>query len=435
MNDIRIKQKISDQIMILKAGGALQGKARRFFNRWRPLVRNWTTFENDLLTAFPVHETWHSKLLRAANMKSSDFDSISEYGIEKVRSLYRHYSDLPWNRILSPVINGISSRAIREGIRLHHPENQKELMILLRRSETETEVYEPRTERIKSEDQSKFLRKYFTCGRNGHKKDQCRMKQSRFANTSSSSTKTSIKGDQSTSAKSTAVKCTFCHRVGHEELTCFKRNGKPEVRCMSVNRCEIMPTATISLYNGKHNFSYIVDSGADWSLIHHHIARTIKANIILMPRSLSGFGKEVQSLGYCQLYVTLQEVTLEIEFLVVPDNTIPGVDALIGGETISRPGVIVVKRNYDLDLKLDSEKITQIKRIHVSDIKTSGLDEQQKNDLQKLLNNARARTPKAVTTGKLRIQLTDDVPIAFRPRRLAIAERAQLRVIIQDLLE
>jgi hypothetical protein len=34
-------------------------------------------------------------------MKSSDFDSVNEYAIEKIGSLYRFYSDLPWDRILS----------------------------------------------------------------------------------------------------------------------------------------------------------------------------------------------------------------------------------------------------------------------------------------------------------------------------------------------
>jgi hypothetical protein len=83
VNNIRTKIKIDDDIMILKAGAALQGKVRKFYNGWRPLVRIWATFEDDLVTAFLDHETWHTKLVRAANMKSSDFDSISEYAIEK----------------------------------------------------------------------------------------------------------------------------------------------------------------------------------------------------------------------------------------------------------------------------------------------------------------------------------------------------------------
>lgn len=125
VNVIKIEQKISEQVMILKAGEALQGKARRFYDGWRPLVRNWSSFEEDLLTAFPDHETFHTKLLRAANMRSSEFNSISEYGLEKVRSLYRYYPDLPWDRVLSPVIGGITSNAVRDGIRLHQPKKPK----------------------------------------------------------------------------------------------------------------------------------------------------------------------------------------------------------------------------------------------------------------------------------------------------------------------
>lgn len=120
-------------------------------------------------------------------MKSADFGNISEYGIEKVRSSYRYYSDLPCDRMLSPVISGICSRIICEVIRLH-PKNQKELMILLRRYETETEVYELHAKRIKSEGLFKFLGKCFVCGKRAHRKDQYRIKQPRFA----SSTNTSV---------------------------------------------------------------------------------------------------------------------------------------------------------------------------------------------------------------------------------------------------
>lgn len=58
-------------------------------------MRNWANFVVNLLTVFPDHETHHTKFLRAANMKSSDFDSVSEHEQGKVRSLYRFDPDLP----------------------------------------------------------------------------------------------------------------------------------------------------------------------------------------------------------------------------------------------------------------------------------------------------------------------------------------------------
>jgi hypothetical protein len=39
VNNIRTKTKIDEDFMILKAEVALQGKARKFYNGWRPLVR------------------------------------------------------------------------------------------------------------------------------------------------------------------------------------------------------------------------------------------------------------------------------------------------------------------------------------------------------------------------------------------------------------
>lgn len=86
------------------------------------------------------------------------------------------------------------------------------------------------------------------------------------------------------------------------------------------------------------------------------------------------------------------------KIVVKAEETLQEKARRIGQKTISRPGIIT---NY----------IDQIRRIYVLDIKMSGLDERQKNCLQKQLDDAQARSPKAVITGKMRIQLTDDVPL------------------------
>lgn len=428
VNDVRLKTKIDDYLLILKVGEALIGKAKRFFEGWRPLVRNWVTFENDLLTAFPDQDTWHTKLMRAANMTSADYHSISEYVTEKIQSLERYYAELPWDRVLSPVIGGINSPAVREMIRLHQPTNQKDLMVLLRQYETESDGISP-PKRPKLKPVRRFGGKCFICGKTGHKNFQCREAQSGTVTENTKASKPQREHKQG------IIKCTFCHRVGHDESKCFKKNGYPKVNCIFTSRCEIMPTAFVPTMNKKHSFNYMVDSGADWSVIHHRVTKAINAHIVPSTQILTGLGKEpLKAVGRCQLYVSLEEITLEIDFIVLPDNIIPGVDALIGWETISRPGIQILVKKYGIDLKSSKEPVLCLQSKRVSDEK-SGLDEQQTGRLLQMLDIVRMETSEIVTTGKLKIQLTDDIPVEFRPRRLAYSERAQLKQIIADLLE
>ncbi|KAK9711968.1 hypothetical protein QE152_g25158 [Popillia japonica] len=89
----------------------------------------------------------------------------------------------------------------------------------------------------------------------------------------------------------------------------------------------------------------MVDSGVDWSVIQHHVVRSIDAVITPSQQKLVWFGRRLQALGRCLLYVVLQKITLEIDSLVVSDGTISEVEALIGWETMSRPGINIVIRN------------------------------------------------------------------------------------------
>lgn len=70
--------------------------------------------------------------------------------------------------------------------------------------------------------------------------------------------------EKTISSEPMMISCTYCKRIGHGESICFMKNGKPNVRCLTnYSRCSIMPTATVSLEDGNHIFSYMVDSGAD----------------------------------------------------------------------------------------------------------------------------------------------------------------------------
>lgn len=69
------------------------------------------------------------------------------------------------------------------------------------------------------------------------------------------------------------------------------------------------------------------------------------------------------------------------------------------------------------------------------EINVSGLDEQELSKLKEILLETQQQTPDCITTGKLAIWLKDDIPVAYRPRRLAYAERIKVQEIVSELLK
>ncbi|KYB24603.1 hypothetical protein TcasGA2_TC031345 [Tribolium castaneum] len=122
---------IGDVLMIAKAGEALKGSAHRYYCDWRPVHRTWDEFCKDLIVAFPDRETPGARAFTAATLRSRDCESLSDYGIRKLRSINRFHRDLPWNTILSMVEYGLDHGEAQATIRMHQPTGDRELLKIL----------------------------------------------------------------------------------------------------------------------------------------------------------------------------------------------------------------------------------------------------------------------------------------------------------------
>lgn len=183
INDLKEQVEVSDCIMILKAGEALQGSGKTFFDGWKPFTRNWANFVYDLRIRFPNQETWHTKLLKAATMESSDFNSLCEYAMEKIRCIYQFEPQLVWEKVLCPVIGGVTNDSTRQRIRMNIPKDQRELMSLLRQCDNEVQddqrriAKRPRMDTTRphgNNERAQRERHCFNCGKNGHLRQNCR---------------------------------------------------------------------------------------------------------------------------------------------------------------------------------------------------------------------------------------------------------------------
>lgn len=125
----------------------------------------------------------------------------------------------------------------------------------------------------------------------------------------------------------------------------------------------------------------------------------------------------LKSLGTCSLIIT---ITLEIEFVVVHDKTIPGgIDLLIGWDVISRRGLRVETGLDRLELHHDHltipTRIMPIRSPLSLNFSQSGMTERQINDMHNFIAIVIKVTPSCVTTDELTIKLKDNNPSPIDP--------------------
>lgn len=187
---------------------------------------------------------------------------------------------------------------------------------------------------------------------------------------------------------------------------------------------------------------YLIDTGAELSIIKHSVVVALDG--IIKPsrevRAFVGFGNQiVYPVGVCKLILVLLTITLEINFVVVPDKVIPcELDIIIGWDIISQPFVHIVKNNTGLELQYrpcNIQKVLVVQCVPEIRINQPSLGTNLKLCLEKLLVKYRNMTPDHILTGKMTITLKDNTTVVYRPRRLAYQERVQVANIISELLK
>jgi hypothetical protein len=80
------------------------------------------------------------------------------------------------------------------------------------------------------------------------------------------------------------------------------------------------------------HFTYIIERGADMSVLRQSAATRLNGSITPEVRVSSGLSaNNVCSIGMCQLIAVLPRATIEVLFTVVADDVMPAtLDAIIG---------------------------------------------------------------------------------------------------------
>jgi hypothetical protein len=228
---------VGDILMIVKAGEALKGRAHHYHCNWRPVRRTWDDFCEDLTIAFPDRETPGVRAYTAATLRSRDCDSLSDYGIQKLRAINRFYNKLPWNTIVSMVEYGLDHSEAQASIRIQPPKTDRELLKLLSEFDARRQKYRPALssrstegsnpakscdQRQKSSSTKGIKGACYNCGRIGHRQEDCRVAKKYTEDSRRDQAPTGDKNKQDGPPT-----CTHYKKVGHQEKTCWFKHGKP----------------------------------------------------------------------------------------------------------------------------------------------------------------------------------------------------------------
>lgn len=469
----RQQHHVSDSDMILKVGDALRKRAAKFFRYWKPLERTWTNLVTDLVSAFPVSTTPYLTIVALANERSKDAETLSTYCHRKLRLIHSIEGlSFNWDATLSIIEGCLDNTDARTRIKQTRPTNETELIVImglidneirLKRQEKSTEHrssrFEPyNRERTGTRTSIKFLGKCNLCNRTGHRAIDCRTNMQR-SNTYKHRNQRWVSDDrnparlvkpqntadndktQASTSRAADKKCENCKRYGHVKADCFFINGFPKretaiTKALFVKTSRERNTAPIAVANKatQKEFQCIIDTGAETSLIHENTCLQLGAKLWPTTGIIRGVGLNfTKALGSCRITTQLPQATLEIDFLIVPNGTIPNVDALIGWDVISQPGLQLIKTSEGLDLCHELNALPA--QIIETNKDWSGVDEQIQQEIEAVINQSKNETPNHVTTGELTIQIKDTTPVAYRPRPLAYSERQKLKEIIKQQLQ
>lgn len=398
-NQTKDRLDIDENWMIVRCADALRGRALKYYNHWRPVERNWENFVADFTNAFPDGETHGTRMLRAANTKSSKFNSLTDYAITIIRYLKRFLNDLSWEHILSCVETNLENRSARDIIQARQPANQQELLRLLGQYEAQIKSHGlPDEQRVSKRGRwsvsprqsgstdnfvrnnkrgSNFFGKCFRCGKIGHRQIECRVQAQTIDERGD-------QGNESFKKKSMVPRVVQCVRPARQH--------------------QQAPITTILLENKTSTFTFLVDTGAEVSLMREGTANRLNAKVVGDNTFLAAVGSTVSCKGRCLLYVILPQILVEVSFLIVDDSALPGkTEALIGLDVINQPGLTLFKSNGFIDLKYSDVFVPRV--ANNITVNMSGLAERDQKRLMETLEKHKRCTANTINNWKIIYQI------------------------------
>lgn len=214
--------------------------------------------------------------------------------------------------------------------------------------------------------------------------------------------------------KNEGEKCFACNQFGHRSNACPNKEKKV---MMSSSKTVGDMYKTIKINDCV--VSALIDTGCDLNLIREDAAKCFNIQVEDERRVLGGLGgKQSTTIGSFMAKVTIDDAEFETKFFIVENNAMAML-AIVGKELMTEAEVNI--RNNMVFFKRAKEEINYLMNIRVEEINAES-EQNVPPAVRSLIENY---SPKTTSHGdiELKIHLTDEIPVYYRPRRLTHGEK------------
>lgn len=357
LEDLKIEYELTDREILNLSRKNLRGRAAEWSRRNYTSLTTWIELKTRLVETFADEVRYYDNLTLFMEYTSEQASSLAEYATRKWELARKAIGvEMTDQRLVEAVISGMSDFRIRSDLLRLTPKNLPQLIQSLNsykrkrpNKDTEHTILSKRQRPNNPDNKQKRCHK---CHKLGHLQKDCH---------SAASAQETQKGvplpPNSTNTKIPGT-CTFCKRKGHSFDNCFQRLNKKardekssstniNALCMSKNRCK---TARID----DRDFSCLLDSGAECSLIRDSVGNSVKGKMSYETTVLKGVGSNAfnsSSKKICE--ISIDGLTLELEFILVPDQFIQ-YDILLGQNLFETPGIKITFTNNETYISRES---------------------------------------------------------------------------------
>lgn len=443
---------ISPQEARMKAILQLKGRAKIWADTWSLQSTTWQQVKEDLIRTFGKEFRYADDVHKWRSYTSDQAASYAEYATTGWTLFKRVRPEASDAEVIDALITGIYPEHVRSELLRNTPDSLPKLISVLKtyRKRKFDSLEKPNSNNFKKPRLSEISGRSdqlicFKCNKPGHRIRDC--KEPSASVSTPSSKPDSFPNSSVSSVPVRSVECKYCHRMGHSEKNCFRKQndernlpakGKSVYFCSSVNR------STTKVKIGNNSYDCLFDTGADCSLLRQRFSGSIPGKRKTVNVVFSGIGGcPVHSTQSITTVVEIDEVSVEIEFYVVGD-TQTQFDILIGYDLLQIPGLSVTLSSSGISVKQDVNHVAKsvnecTASSFLSDLDTDVKDLTLLTKLRDIVKSFQqsfttGNNVSKVSTGELEIKLKNpDKIVQRRPYRLSPVEREKVKGIISDL--
>lgn len=430
----------------------LKGHARQWYDTRQNLAVSWTETKELLKQHFRKSVRFSKLFKEAALHASSPGQALGDYCFQKLNMLRKLDIIIPDKYLVDAVIGGITDANVARTVRSVQQLDPSALYAFMTTldnvvSKSERNKAMPSYKRDRDDRSLNFSRQGKSQGGNNE------------------NTPANITIDDN--VKRSRIECFNCDMMGHIARKC----RKPRIECEQCKRlghrgdkCPFKKDVnaikesggTSNLYeriirvNG-HKIKGLIDTGSAWTLLRTSIIDKYDMPIQITPDVLlRGFaGQAVTSNRSTLCDIRNMDATAGVKAVVVPDSHLM-YDVVIGRDFLEQEYIVVNKQGNELLFKqvfAVNDKIENALMIGFIDVLTNDTihigttNENVKQQCTELIRGSRdcisfsMKDLGKTNAATLSIRCTTDIPIVYRPYRLAGPEKLVLREIIQELLD